>query len=305
MSGTTNLPASNKDKVANKFGIQLKPKDTNKPSLSPTTEKKSINTETTTVLKNKTVSDFRVQNESNGFQTKTNTINHHSTSSKTPEPTRKNLENSTKSKSSIALVSVPTTNERRDSLTSNVNHSTSLNPVKSLSQSLSSKSPEIIKRSSLISISIDPRSSLSSKDRSKSPEPSSIKRLSITKTPERNVSPGPSSIRRLSITKTPERSVSPGASPMKRISVTKTPERSVSPGSSIRRTSGTKTPEQTSPALLIKRPSISTTTKTEAQIEHQKDQPLYKRQLSKTLDNVTSMTNKNKHQHELSTALAR
>jgi hypothetical protein len=44
----------------------------------------------------------------------------------------------------------------------------------------------------------------------------------------------------------------------------------------------------------IKRTSVSTTTnKTEAQIEYQKDQPLYKRQLSKTLDNTTSITSKN------------
>jgi hypothetical protein len=233
MNTTPGLGSFNKDKVANKFGIQLKPKDTNKqsqPPLSPLNERKTIHTETSSVTKNQTVSDFRVQNESNGFQTNTN-ITKHSTSSKTPQ----SIGNSTKSKSTIELVSTSMNNERRDSLTSNVNHSTSLKPVKStlsiesLSKSSSSsnilllsKSPETVKRSSLTPISTDRQSILTSKDRSISPKPS------------------------------------------------------------------------------IKSQNIPTgTTKSVAEIEHQKDQPLYKRQLSKTLDNATSIANKSKHQHEL------
>jgi hypothetical protein len=146
-------------------------------------------------------------------------------------------------------------NERRDSLTSNVNHSTFLKPVKStpsiesLSKSSSSsnilllsKSPETVKRSSLTPISTDRQSSLTSKDRSISPQPSSLQSINITKTTERTIPSTPS----------------------------------------------------------IKSQNIPTaTTKTVAEIEHQKDQPLYKRQLSKTLDNATSIAIKNKHQHEL------
>ena len=261
MSGTTPTFGSlNKDKVANTFGIQLKPKDSNKQS-QPTTEKKLVNTGTSSVTKNKSVSDFPLQNQSNGFQNKTNLFNH-SNLSKTPEPERKSLENSTKSRSSVTLVSMPTFNERRNSFISNVNHSISLNPVKS--DQSSSKSPEMIKRSSLTPVSNDQRrSSLTSKDRSISPEPSSIKQISITKTPERSVSPAPT---------------------LKQTNLT------------------TTTPKQTSASPILKRQSIPTTTttlKTEAEIEHQKDQPLYKRQLSKTLDTATSMANKTKHQHEL------
>jgi hypothetical protein len=245
MSGTPNLGAFNKDKVANKFGIQLKTKDSltqiQRP-LTPTTEKKSTITESSSIVtKSKIVSDFRKQNDSNGFQSNTN----HSALLKTPEPTRKLVENSIKSKSSSELISTPINNERRTSLTPNVNHSTTSNPVKSnepiksLSPSSSStnlsplKSPEIVKRSSLTPI-----------NRSVSPEPSSIKRLSLTKSTERAISPVSS----------------------------------------------------------IKPPNVPTTiNKTEAAIEHQKDQPLYKRQLSKTLDNATSIVNKTKHQHELPT----
>jgi hypothetical protein len=224
MSVTPGLGSFNKDKVANKFGIQLKKKDTNKQSqqpLNPSTEKININTDTSAVTENKTVSDSCLQNQSNGLK------------SKTPEPLRKTLENSSKSKSSVGLVSTLTYNERRDSFNSNVNHSTSLNPVKSNSQSSlttlsSSQSPDTIKQSSLIS-----------KNRSKSPSPSLSKRTSIIKT---------------------------------------------------------TTEQPMSQTLSSKQTNIPTsTTKTVAEIEHQKDQPLYKRQLSKTLDNVA---NKNKYQQQ-------
>jgi len=193
MSGTPGLGAFNKDKVANKFGIQLKPKDASQRS---STEKKSTTTtttsETSNVTKNKTISDFRTNNSTNGFLLNTNRTN----SSQTPEPIKKNIgkpvttkstsglvntpvktnEKPSTSKSTSGLVNTPVkTNEKPTSLTSNINHSTT-------------------------------------------------KRSSITPT-ERAVSPAPPT----------------------------------------------------------KRPSVS---KTESQIKHQKDQPLYRRQLSKPLDNV-------------------
>lgn len=225
MSVTRDLGAFNKNKVANKFGIQLKNKDADKQSqrpLSPSSDKILINTDATTVAKNKTLNDSHSSSkQSNGFQ------------SKTPEPIRKSPENSLKSKSNSGHISIPVNNERRDSLNVNVNHSTLSNSVKSNSLSPSTTN----------NLSTNPvkRSSLTPNDRSKSPSPSPIKRISIIKTPERSISPIPSP--------------KPSSIPIK----------------------------------------------TEAEIEHQKDQPLYKRQLSKTLDNATSLTNKHKHQQELST----
>lgn len=68
--------------------------------------------------------------------------------------------------------------------------------------------------------------------------------------------------------------------------------------------------ESAAAAVMTKRVSLIPPVipnKSEAQIEHQKDQPLYKRQLSKTLDNgaasasaLAAATLKNKHSHELS-----
>lgn len=253
MSVTPGLGAFNKDKVANKFGIQLKNKDSNKPSQRPltsSTEKQTVNTETSTITENEKVNDFRPKNESNGLRTKKHILQQ-SPSSKTPEPIRKSLENSIKSKSSLELVSTSTNNERRNSLHTNVNHSKASVLAKSnelincISPCLSSSSSNILlspkpsttmKRSSLIPVStMDRRASLTLIDRDILLEPSLTKRT---------VSPKPS-VNQSNIPKSK--------------------------------------------------------TKTEAEIEHQKDQPLYKRQLSKTLDNLTSMTNKNKHQNEHTT----
>ncbi len=191
MSVTSGLGSFNKDKVANKFGIQLKKKDTNQQQeqLNSSSETKIFVTETTSLTKTKTMSDLRVPNKSNGFQ------------SNTLEPNQKTLENSIKSKSNNELMSTSMHNERRDSKNSNVNHSNISNPVKT------NQTSDTLKRFSL-----------TSNDQTKSSEASSIKRTSI---------------------------------------------------------------------------STTTTNKTEAQIEYQKDQPLYKRQLSKTLDNTTSITSKN------------
>jgi hypothetical protein len=121
MSVTPGLGSFNKDKVANKFGIQLKNKETTKQS----TEKKIFITETTTTTI--TMSDL------NGFR------------SNTLAPNQKTLENSAKSKSNNELISTSLHNERHDPSNSNVNHSTISSSVK-LNQS-----SDILKRSSLTS----------------------------------------------------------------------------------------------------------------------------------------------------------
>jgi hypothetical protein len=178
MSKTPSLGSFNQDKVANKFGIQLKPKGSSQ----------QLSTGTSNITKNKTVSDFRTDNSTNGFLSNTN----RSTSSKTSEPIKKIPEKSITSKSTSALTTSSINNERTNSLTSNVNHSTATSK-----QPSPAKSPATTKRSNIIST-------------------------------ERSVSPVPP----------------------------------------------------------VKRPSVSITTpKTEAQVEHLKDQPLYRRQLSKPLDN--------------------
>jgi myosin-light-chain kinase len=106
MSVTPGLGAFNKDKVANKFGIQLKGK----------TSSTTASNETSTVIKNKTISDFRTDKSTNGFLNNTN----RPVGSKTPEPTRKvNEKNSSTNKSSSVNI-----NQQSTTLTSNVNHST-------------------------------------------------------------------------------------------------------------------------------------------------------------------------------------
>jgi hypothetical protein len=189
MSVTPGLGSFNKDKVANKFGIQLKPKGSSQQSLTTSTTKITSTTTgaASSITKNKTVSDFRANNNTNGF------------SSNTSEPIKKVPDKSLTSKSTSGLVSTSVNNERSDSLTSNVNHST-----KKSKEPSPAKSPATAKKSSIISN-------------------------------ERAVSPAPS----------------------------------------------------------VKGPSVSIVTpphKTEAQIQHQKDQPLYRRQLSKPIDPTSSAT---------------
>lgn len=262
MSVTPGLGAFNKDKVANKFGIQLKAKDTKKPSqrlLNTSTEQKPSDTKASIITENKTVSDFCLQNELNGFKSNKNILNQ-SPSSQTLQPIRKSLENSKKSKSTIGIASTITLDEQINHSNSNVNHSKSENLVKpneltnsvypssspsSSNISLPSESFNSLKRSSLTPVNNDRRTIAASTGRNKSLEPLSVKQTSVT-----------------IITEQP-----------------------------------------TLPTSSTQQSSIKTmTTKTEAEIEHQKDQPLYKRQLSKTLDNSTPITNKNRHQHEHSTS---
>jgi hypothetical protein len=105
MSVKSSLGAFNKDKVANKFGIQLKPKDASTASSG-----------TSTVTKNKTIGDFRTDKSTNGFLNNTN----RPVGSKTPEPTRKVIEKT----SPINKSSTVNINQQSTTLTSNVNHST-------------------------------------------------------------------------------------------------------------------------------------------------------------------------------------
>lgn len=121
MSLTPGLGAFNKDKVANKFGIQLKGKDA--PTRS-TTEKKPTTPETPTVTKNKTISDFRTDKNTNGFLTNT----------KPSEATKK----SPTSKSTSGLVNTSIDpKQQSNSLTSTNNHSKIKSKESSSSKSLS------------------------------------------------------------------------------------------------------------------------------------------------------------------------
>ena len=105
MSVKPGLGAFNKDKVANKFGIQLKAKD------APTASSGA-----STVTKNKTIGDFRADKSTNGFLNNTN----RPVGSKTPEPTRKVIEKT----APINKSSTVNVNQKSTTLTSNVNHST-------------------------------------------------------------------------------------------------------------------------------------------------------------------------------------
>lgn len=231
MSVTPGLGSFNKDKVANKFGIQLKTKDGSKQAARPANEPPA------TVSKNKTVSDFRRPTLSNGSAADAKSA----APSSTRTSTNSSFQNSVKSKSSIGLVSTGTVEERRKSLTSNENHSTPSKPVKpsTSSSNLSSLplSPETINQTAL----------------ARSPSP--VRRPSVAAQP-------PSAVRRTSVT-----SIAPEPTPVSK------------------------------PADLLPVPA-----KTEAEIEHQKDQPLYKRQLTKTIDNATAAGQKGKHPHELANA---
>ncbi|CAF0833399.1 unnamed protein product [Adineta ricciae] len=185
MSTTPGLGAFNRDKVANKFGIQLKPKDapsTKRPSTSAIDYKPTATTSTTTaattglsiVSKNKTINDFRTEKNTNGFLS---TSNHSPVSKPIPDKV-------STSKSTSNLLNTSVESQRKNSLTTNVNHSTT---------------------------------------KSREPSPAPLKRA-------------------------------------------------------------------VSPAPPVKKPTTSSP-KTEAQIEHQKDQPLYRRQLSKPLENHSSTAN--------------
>ena len=245
MSVTPGLGAFNKDKVANKFGIQLKKKETNEKCaqspLSPSMEMDSTTiTETSTVTKNNTVSDFRSQNQSNGLEWETLSSDRPCLSSPLPSPspstsnesTSKPMGQSSKSKSTGGLMMMMTStmaneHQRPASSTSTSNHSNASCPV---------NSNELIQSTSASSVSTDrPASSIDDSS-----------------------------------------STSPARSLLQE-------------GSSA----------EDKPSLLLSPPPSPSLAKTEAEIEHQKDQPLYKRQLSKTLDNSTStMMNKHKHPHD-------
>ncbi|CAF1602012.1 unnamed protein product [Rotaria magnacalcarata] len=195
MSVTPGLGAFNKDKVANKFGIQLKAKEVLQQPSTPLTAKKITTSKTSCVPKNKTISDFRTDNNVNGFLSNADLTSTSSIS----EATRKHSEKPRTNKPSSGPVNTSARHEQSHSLNTNTNHSTE-----------------------------------------KSTESLPVKPLEISK--------------------------------KKMI---------------------TSTEQTVSPALPVKQASVlATNQKTEAQIQHQKDQPLYKRQLSKTLDNNSPPINK-------------
>ena len=128
MSTASNLGAFNKDKVANKFGIQLKRRNTTQEPTSPLIERKTTTAEVSNATKNKTVSNFRIDNSANGYLSNKSTT----TSSNTSELRRKTTEKTTNNKStSWKLVNTSTENEENKSLASNIKHSArkSLDPV--------------------------------------------------------------------------------------------------------------------------------------------------------------------------------
>ncbi|CAF3524904.1 unnamed protein product [Rotaria socialis] len=195
MSVTPGLGVFNKDKVANKFGIQLKAKEVLQQPSTPLTAKKIATSRTSCVPKNKTISDFRTDNNVNEFLSNTNPTSTSSIS----EATRKHSEKPTTNKPSLGPVNTSVRHEQSHSLNTNTNHSTEKS-----TESLPAKPFEISKKKMI-----------------------------------------------------------------------------------------TSTEQAVSPALPVKQSSVlATHQKTEAQIQHQKDQPLYKRQLSKTLDNNSSPINK-------------
>ena len=245
MSVTPGLGAFNKDKVANKFGIQLKKKETNEncvqSPLSPSMEMEStMITETSTVTKNNTVSDFRSQNQSNGFASETLSNDRSSLSpSKSNESTSKPMGQSSKSKSTAGLMTTTTTTTTMSNDNRKLSSPSSPSPISTSNHSNDSSCPvnsnELIQSPSDSSVSTDRRSSPINDD----PSVASVARSLLQ---EVNPVEGKASCH------------------------------------------------------LSLSPSLA---KTDAQIEHQKDQPLYKRQLSKTLDNSTSvLMNKHKHPHE-------
>ena len=69
MSVASGLGAFNKDKVANKFGIQLRAKESSRPS-TPASEKKLSPVTPGTVTKNQSIGDFRSASKQNGFPAK-------------------------------------------------------------------------------------------------------------------------------------------------------------------------------------------------------------------------------------------
>ena len=98
MSVASGLGAFNKDKVANKFGIQLRAKESSRPS-TPSTAKKLSPFTPTNVAKNQSISDFRPETKQNGFPAKksASTVNkpapqHHSTSKPTTTKNEAQLE---------------------------------------------------------------------------------------------------------------------------------------------------------------------------------------------------------------------
>ena len=248
MNLTSGLGAFNKDKVANKFGIQLRPKDSTQAVQRPQTpsiERRNFPSSNPFERgKTPVTTDLRTPTKLNGFpsNSKPKNVPSPSATSKTPETRRKVDHQLQTSKSTSGLLNSSMDKQQSKTSISNDNHSKSSSiPLKS--------------KESVPSIS-------------ESKLATATRRASLIPT-NQVPSPSPSSVRRESRTKADEPSVS-GSAP------------------------------------ILSQPSLGSTTKskTNAEIEHQKDQPLYRRQLSKTLENISPSTGKAKHQPEQKTTSA-
>ena len=232
MSVASGLGAFNRDKVANKFGIQLKGKDSNQSSsrpATPATTKKFSTTNTSNVSKNQTIGDFRRNINTNGTNIQPSPMSSPLMVKKS-ETKVKSIENSSSlstTKSSSGLKNSSNNNERSNASKSSIDHSIHLNSSIQTNHQSIPKSPTTRKKS--IESPINQSMNNSKK--------------SSNETVSHN-------------------------------------DRTNSNG-------------------------LNANTKTNAEIEHQKDQPLYKRQSSKNLDNLSSTNNKNKHQHESATSMKR
>jgi hypothetical protein len=225
MSEASRLGAFNKDKVANKFGIQLRPKETNKTSSRPSTplfEKKSstINASNRTAVSSTDI-DSRRQTQIN--TSRTSRGNGTGVPSRV-DPSTNNNDTLPPGKSSSGLNNATTSNERTRCSTSSVHHSAVSNRTQT--QDTTEGHADSVN---------SPTSDLRSTGR----------RTSLNNVDQRLLLPGSSLLDPLNST---------GAS----------------------------------------------NTKTLAQIEQQKDQPLYRRQSSRTLDPTScpATSKSNAQQHE-------
>lgn len=234
MNVTSGLGSFNKDKVANKFGIQLKTKETAKQissSLSPTIEKRITNEEKSSESTEKCFNDCSIKSEFN--ENENENENQSSNSSDNFDGSNENKDEKSNidiNQSTITGQTLKKENSNFDLSNININHSTSINLIQSEDRQLFSPCKTIDERQIISNVFIETRTIL---------------------------------------------------------------ENQIQIGS---KNSLTTNDLNNGSLTCIKRTSIPiSSSKTEAEIEHQKDQPLYKRQLSKTLDNVTSLNNKMKH----------
>ena len=159
MNLTSGLGAFNKDKVANKFGIQLRPKDSNQSvqrPVTPSIERRNFTSNPFERGKTPVPADLRTSTKINGFSSnsKLKNVPSQSTTSKTPE-TRRKVENQLQtSKSTSGLLNSSKDKQQSSTSSSNDNHSKSssipLKSKESVPSTSESKSFTTTRRASLI-----------------------------------------------------------------------------------------------------------------------------------------------------------